>query len=602
MLGSIDCMHWEWRNCPKAWHGQFARGDKKYPTIMLEAVASYDLWIWHAFFGVAGANNDLTVLNNSPLFDDLLDDIAPVAPFECNGVTFEKGYYLADDIYPQWSSFVKSFTVANSEKNALFKRKQESARKDVERAFGVLQGLVAQDNITGITYVIPRKRKITEKGDEEAASEVASPEMIPWGLLLDLRKELELRKRLETNENDGETRVCWEVAQCMIKETIRNCKRTKELPRGWKYNPANLSNLVAIDPRIVKKNHPKRSQTGLESHDHVKRPRCCAPWDPNHKFPKTTNVPLNDEEKIIWKEFKEFDKDNPGLSGISSLTLDKDGKPIDVANPIVSLISSYAVAAFNEAIEKGLFVLCMERGFLSQKESGGGRGVKEKKQGDGGAHSLGNGGTLSGTGAAQSSNTVDDIGKDNDGLSLSPTKVTLGISAVNKEDTLPDENDRLTPSKSIANPNNGTSYTNLFTGGPSRKAMNFRTLFTPTRNEVDVVVPVESIRAISERIFSFQFNSMDCLDAMLENGLWFIHNNPLILKNLEVKEDVGNVLVWVKLYGVPLTAFSEDGLSAIVSKLGTPLMLDSYKSDMCIQSWGMSRYARTLIKVLSDMG
>ncbi|GJT25088.1 ALP1-like protein [Tanacetum coccineum] len=113
---------------------------KKYPTIMLEVVASYDLWIWHAFFGVSGANNDLTVLNNSPLFDDLHDDIALVAPFECNGVTFEKGYYLADGIYPQWSSFVKSFTVANSEKNALFKRKQESARKDVERAFGVLQG------------------------------------------------------------------------------------------------------------------------------------------------------------------------------------------------------------------------------------------------------------------------------------------------------------------------------------------------------------------------------------------------------------------------------------------------------------------------------
>ncbi|GKF25672.1 ALP1-like protein, partial [Tanacetum coccineum] len=89
MLGSIDCMHWEWRNCPKAWHGQFGRG----------------------------ANNDLTVLNNSPLFDDLLDGIDPVALFECNGVTFEKGYYLSDGIYPQWESFVKSFTVASSEKN-----------------------------------------------------------------------------------------------------------------------------------------------------------------------------------------------------------------------------------------------------------------------------------------------------------------------------------------------------------------------------------------------------------------------------------------------------------------------------------------------------
>nr|GEV52848.1 hypothetical protein [Tanacetum cinerariifolium] len=118
------------RNSPKVWHGEFARGDKKYPTIMLEAVISYDLWIWHAFFGVAGANNDLTVLNNSPLFDDLLDDISPVAPL---------GYYLADGIYPQWSSFVKSLTVANSKKNALFKRKQKSARKDVERAFEVLQ-------------------------------------------------------------------------------------------------------------------------------------------------------------------------------------------------------------------------------------------------------------------------------------------------------------------------------------------------------------------------------------------------------------------------------------------------------------------------------
>ncbi|GKA35288.1 nucleotide-binding alpha-beta plait domain-containing protein [Tanacetum coccineum] len=61
-------------------------------------------------------------------------------PFEVNVVTFEKGYYLADGIYPQLAAFVKSFTVARDERNAVFKRPQESARKDVERAFGVLQG------------------------------------------------------------------------------------------------------------------------------------------------------------------------------------------------------------------------------------------------------------------------------------------------------------------------------------------------------------------------------------------------------------------------------------------------------------------------------
>jgi len=45
MLGSIDCMHWEWKNCPTGWKGTFAKGIYRVPTIILEAVASYDLWI-----------------------------------------------------------------------------------------------------------------------------------------------------------------------------------------------------------------------------------------------------------------------------------------------------------------------------------------------------------------------------------------------------------------------------------------------------------------------------------------------------------------------------------------------------------------------------
>ncbi|GJS21792.1 ALP1-like protein [Tanacetum coccineum] len=113
---------------------------KKYPTIMLEVIASQDLWIWHAVFEVAGANNDINVLDNSSLFDDFLDDKAHVAPYAVNGVEFEKGYYLADGIYPQWATFVKSFTVANDAKHACFKKCQEGARKDVEHAFDVLQG------------------------------------------------------------------------------------------------------------------------------------------------------------------------------------------------------------------------------------------------------------------------------------------------------------------------------------------------------------------------------------------------------------------------------------------------------------------------------
>nr|GEW04701.1 hypothetical protein [Tanacetum cinerariifolium] len=140
MLESIDCMHWEWKNCPKALHGQFKRRDHKYPTLMLEAVADQKLWTWHAYFGVSKANNDLNVLYGSSLFDDVLADTASKAPFVVNGRTYKKGYYLADGIYQTWFTFVKTFTIARDEKTLRFKRVQESARKDIERAFGVLQG------------------------------------------------------------------------------------------------------------------------------------------------------------------------------------------------------------------------------------------------------------------------------------------------------------------------------------------------------------------------------------------------------------------------------------------------------------------------------
>jgi hypothetical protein len=37
-------------------------GHKNEPTIILKAVASKDLWIWPAFFGMPGSHNDINVL------------------------------------------------------------------------------------------------------------------------------------------------------------------------------------------------------------------------------------------------------------------------------------------------------------------------------------------------------------------------------------------------------------------------------------------------------------------------------------------------------------------------------------------------------------
>nr|XP_043619981.1 uncharacterized protein LOC122591812 [Erigeron canadensis] len=106
---------------------------------MIECVASYDLWIWHSFFGPAGSNNDVNFLNQSPLFYSELNGSAPDSSFSVNGRNYKCGYYLTDGIYPRWSMFVKSYPHPVEEDEKEFKRLQEAARKDVERAFGVLK-------------------------------------------------------------------------------------------------------------------------------------------------------------------------------------------------------------------------------------------------------------------------------------------------------------------------------------------------------------------------------------------------------------------------------------------------------------------------------
>ncbi|GKC15708.1 ALP1-like protein, partial [Tanacetum coccineum] len=142
MLGSLDCTDWEWFGCTYAFKAQYVRRDHgSNPLILLEVVASQDLWILHAFFGVAGSNNDINVLYQPHLFNDLKTGRAPEIPFMANDVTYRSGYYLADGIYPKLAALFKTIPEPSDDdhKRILYKQKQGSARKDVVRAFGVLK-------------------------------------------------------------------------------------------------------------------------------------------------------------------------------------------------------------------------------------------------------------------------------------------------------------------------------------------------------------------------------------------------------------------------------------------------------------------------------
>ncbi|GJT32951.1 zinc knuckle CX2CX4HX4C containing protein [Tanacetum coccineum] len=102
--------------------------------------------------------------------------------------------------------------------------------------------------------------------------------------------------------------------------------------------------------------------------------------------------------------------------------------------------------------------------------------------------------------------------------------------------------------------------------------------------------------------FFFKFNSRAGLEAVLEGGPWMIRKSLIILKKWSMgtslqKEELTRIPIWVKLHDVPLQVFEEDGISLIATFIGKPIMLDSYTSSMCKDSWGRSSFARCLIKV-----
>ena len=83
--------------------------------------------------------NDLNILAMSPLFNRILaGKTGECEPYYISNQSFNWRYFLADGIYPNWKVFVKTIgnPIGNSQK--LFAASQESARKCVERVFGVL--------------------------------------------------------------------------------------------------------------------------------------------------------------------------------------------------------------------------------------------------------------------------------------------------------------------------------------------------------------------------------------------------------------------------------------------------------------------------------
>ncbi|XP_041026982.1 uncharacterized protein LOC121267187 [Juglans microcarpa x Juglans regia] len=105
--------------------------------------ADKDVDSQHAFFGLPRSHNDISLLDRSSIFAALAEGRAPLCNYTINGHEYTLGYYLTNGIYPSWATLVKTIPSPQGNKKKHFAACQESTRKDVERAFGVLQGRFA---------------------------------------------------------------------------------------------------------------------------------------------------------------------------------------------------------------------------------------------------------------------------------------------------------------------------------------------------------------------------------------------------------------------------------------------------------------------------
>jgi len=138
-MGSLDCSHWAWQQCPRGMAGSY-QTRKGSRGIVVEAVCDEDLWIWHLCTGAPGSLNDINVMHQSSLYLDVTAGLWPPRnqTYTLSGTSRTPPYYLVDGIYPRYAFLMSSHPMPPTEEQKVFNGLQEAVRKDVERLFGVL--------------------------------------------------------------------------------------------------------------------------------------------------------------------------------------------------------------------------------------------------------------------------------------------------------------------------------------------------------------------------------------------------------------------------------------------------------------------------------
>lgn len=141
----LDCMRIKWKNCVRIMKGQYHNlNEGKLENISAQALCESYLYYWYWYFGCWGANNYITVLDNSPFINNILSNWCRMTLPEIyclnERVRVRQLYVLIDGICPNWSTFAVPTHATANERDSHMKKRHGSVRNDLERFFECLQG------------------------------------------------------------------------------------------------------------------------------------------------------------------------------------------------------------------------------------------------------------------------------------------------------------------------------------------------------------------------------------------------------------------------------------------------------------------------------
>jgi hypothetical protein len=149
-IGSIDCTHVRWRNCPVRFTN-YCSGKSGFPTLSFQVVVTHDRRVIHVNEGQFGALNDINICSTDPIIRDDVTGLLTSDGLSRNlykdfeytlydedgqPVRMKGAYFLSDGGYEPICIFVNPNAYDTTRASVIWSEFLESIRKDIECLFG----------------------------------------------------------------------------------------------------------------------------------------------------------------------------------------------------------------------------------------------------------------------------------------------------------------------------------------------------------------------------------------------------------------------------------------------------------------------------------